>query len=188
MAFSRTTTSSGRAVGALAVGLLVFACGLAGWSRTGQAADPMTPLERLIAKDEIREKISEYGFLVDGDGAVDRDFEAFANEILAPVTLINGKKLTREALVAQSKTQDFNPAFDKRHLLINTTFDELTPTVAKTRTSALYVRIAKPEPGCKKTTQYSCGGQLAYASTWVYHDVWQKTVDGWHKVEATEKH
>ncbi len=193
MTFSSNIISHRRLGAIMAASLLAaFIAGSprAGQAATQEAAASLSPIDRLIAESEIRNKIAKYGLLVDGDEENPRDFQAMGVEEFGPDVMVQGKKFTREQLVKQSEAETFDPNLEGRHMLLSTYFDELTPTTAKTRTSAMYLIVTKKMQGapCSKAVPDACGGRVVYSSMWIYHHVWNKTPDGWRIVEDTELH
>lgn len=67
-----------------------------------------------------------------------------------------------------------------RHFFVNTVFDELTPTTAKTRTSALIQVSKRDQDGSKKEGRLN-GSQPVISAILVYHDTWVLDGGEWKK-------
>ena len=151
-----------------------------------RASAGMSPLDRLVAESEIREQMARFELYADGDGVQGRDFRQLADQLHAPEFTIGPRKMTRDEMVEESSAQVFDPTLISRHYLVSTSFDELTASTAKTRTTALFMRLTRNMLGadCKKAGEDACGGRVVHAAVWVYHDSWAKTAAGWQKTAA----
>jgi hypothetical protein len=173
---------------------LAAALALAGAPRLGAAAPALSPLQKLVIENDIRQQIILYGLLADGDGISHKDVRTLADKTLMPdvvtdIVLPNGQNIshtiTSEAVVASTPKPVDRPAAG-RHFMVSTYFDAVTPTTAKTRTTTLYIEAIKDTgPGCETQGPDACGGRVTHAVTLVYHDSWKKTPDGWKKIKST---
>jgi hypothetical protein len=157
------------------------------------AAAALTPMERLLAKEEISNKIALYGLLADGDGAggKPRNLRQMADELMTPdvtseIYLANGspvKIYKGRDFVAESPPEippDQARQIAGRHYIVETTFDDISATAARTRTTAVYFDATKLTSGpCKQIVEGACGGKPVRTVMWVYHMTWRKTPDGW---------
>ena len=190
---------------ALAVGLIVGRESMTGLARPAQAAGMMAPIERLIAEDEIRQQVALYGLLADGDGLDRKNVRALADKIMTPDTINEiypvtgpiaemrgrdavGGPVRRPPAPAAATAVPVPPAPPTspattagRHFLVSTYFDEITPTEARTRTTAIHFDMTKNMigPECRKSGEDACGGRVVKGSMWVYHTIWIKTAEGW---------
>jgi hypothetical protein len=176
-----------------ALGLTILAAGLAVTHAPGSAraaAAAMSPLDRLVAEDEMRQKLALYAMDADGDGAQPKNIRELADVTLTPDVVsdlyfpngaLQGHSVGRDAIV--TGTAPANPAspIAGRHFLVSVYFDEVTPTTAKSRTTSVHFDITKNMLGadCKKAGEGACGGRVVDAMTVVYHSSWVKTKDGW---------
>jgi hypothetical protein len=163
-----------------------------GGAHRAQAA--MSTLDRLEAEDEIRQQISLYGFLADGDGVSKTDIPALANKIFAPNIVSDIYRYVdqppiheegRDNLIKATAPRDDRIA--RRHFFISTHFDAITPTTAHTRTSVLEIHLTRNMIGqdCEKNYgRQNCGGQFIFGEIIVYHEDWEKTGDGWQKTHT----
>jgi hypothetical protein len=162
-----------------------------------QAGAQMSPLDILIAKDQIREQLGQYTLLLDGDGLT-RDPNKWAEKLFTEDAtfqsigpdgqLLHGAKgLVGRAEIARTfgggpprtgtsarpPADPTRPQMVFRHYPVDLVFDELTPTSAKTRTSTIIMtgprNYVTPNP------------PTVNPALVVYHDTWQKTADGWKK-------
>jgi hypothetical protein len=157
----------------------------------GQTDVALSPIEILVEKEAIREQLAQYDLLLAGDG-VRRDGLAWATRLFTQDAtfqvftpdgrmFLNPRNRDEIAQLVGRRPVTTNqqrpspppgPARVTRHFPINTAFDELTRTTARTRTSTLVIsvpRIADPA--------------IAPVITLVtYHDTWRKEADGvWRK-------
>ncbi len=174
---------------ALGIGLLVGGQGRrASPFATADAAGALSPLDRLLIEDDIRQRLVLYGLYADGDGVKPRDTESLASQLMSPDTVseiyhvYGGPVITMSGRGPIAASRDpFDPTLATRHFLIATYFDEVSATTVKTRTPALHLRVTKNMIGadCEKAGDDACGGRVVKATTWVYHMTWTKTADGW---------
>jgi hypothetical protein len=158
------------------------------------AATTLSPVDKLIIKDDIRERIALYALLADGDGAGGRkrDLRTLAYTLMTPdvVSIIYTARgdppieLKGRERVAQSPPEvdpEHASKIAGRHYVVETLFDEVTPTTAKTRTTAVYHDATRNTGGvdCKKVDEKTCGGVPVRTVLWVYHMDWRKTPEGW---------
>jgi hypothetical protein len=167
-----------------------------GFAGSAKAANGMSPVDRLIAEDDIRQRLSLYALYADGDGVNPMDTPALAEKLMTPDVVsksypANGgppRILNGRAPVAGTNPRQMPPV-DRpsagRHYLVQTYFDEVTPTTAKTRSTALYFDVTRNlvGPDCKAAGPDACGGKVVSSALWVYHMTWKKTADGWQIVE-----
>ena len=178
-----------------ALGLIVAASVLAGGSLvavTGHSkpVPGLSAVDKLVAEDEIRQKLVLYGLYADGDGEQPKNIRALADKLLTPDAVSEtfttlGKPgfrtQGRDALVAATPPAEVNSPNAGRHYLIGTVFDEMTPTTAKTRSTAYYINATRNMVGadCKTAGPGACGGQVNRALMFVYHMDWVKNAQGW---------
>jgi hypothetical protein len=158
------------------------------------AAPALSPVETMVIENEIDQKIALYELLADGDAESPADIHALADSTLAPnvitdVYMADGKRVshttTAAEVIAATPTKPADRPVGGRHFLLASYFDSVSPTVAKVRTSSLYMDVTKnPGPGCEKLGPDGCGGKVTHAVTFVYHDTWTKTDKGWRKTES----
>ncbi|WP_439486876.1 hypothetical protein [Blastomonas fulva] len=171
--------------------------GQSGWlepAANAQTAESLTPLERLLIQDDIRQKIVLYGLYADGDGpgGRPRDLRTLAYTMMTPdvvseIHLVTGGKpliFTGRELVANTPPEidpELAATVGGRHYLIDTVFDEVTPTRVRTRTPAVYFDATKNLHGAKCRTMGpdACGQKPVKTVMWVYEQTWVKTPDGW---------
>src|SRR5262249_3978103 len=121
-------------------------------------------MESALARESIRDALARYSMLLDGDGAR-RDPRGWADQMFTPDAVFklyypDGTEQYRiEGREAIFNT--FGPPGSKkvgtRHFMVNTVFDELTATSAKTRTSAL-IQVSKRDQECANAKGIN-GGQ-----------------------------
>lgn len=179
------------------VALIAGVTGTAAWM-SGSAADAritakMTPLERLLIQDDIRQRIGLYGLYTDGDGpgGRPRDLHALAYTLMTPdvVSEIHPANapsflLTGREVVAKTPREidpDRAHRIAGRHYLLSTVFDRVTPTEVITRTPAVYFDATKNPvgPTCKPAKDGDCGGTPVKTIMWIYEMHWRKTAEGW---------
>jgi len=143
-------------------------------------------IESALARESIREALAHYSMLLDGDG-IGRDPQAWARKLFMPdATFVlhypDGTEQYRiEGSEAIGKT--FGRGSSKnatRHFMVNTVFDELTATTAKTRTSAL-IQVSRRDQDCAKKEGALNGGQPVLSAIIVYHDSWVLDGGEWKK-------
>ena len=169
--------------------VLILAC--AGAGPATAAAIGMAPIDRLVAEDDIRQQLALYALLADGDGISPKDIDTLATKITAPdvVTEIfpaDGGPPThtvgRAAVIGPRPTGTPPPPTNvSRHYLVDTYFDEITPTTARTRTTSVHFNLTKNLVGkdCLQRGAGACGGQVNKVTMWTYHMRWVKNADGW---------
>jgi hypothetical protein len=191
----RKTSSWGGALIALCVGLVAGHQLSTGQSFTAAyAATSLTPVDKLLAEDEIRQQIALYGLYADGDGAGGnpRDLRKMADTLMTPdvvseIYVARGgppRILTGRDIVAKSPPEndpDRAKRIAGRHYLVATVFDDVSATTAETRTTAVYFDATKNQVGgdCAKAGEGACGGQPVKTVMWVYHMTWKHTPQGW---------
>jgi SnoaL-like protein len=144
-------------------------------------------IESAIARESIREALAQYSMLLDGDG-VARDARAWADKLFTPDAVFishypDGTEQIRiEGREAIYKTfgRPGSPEVAGRHFMVNTVFDELSPTTAKTRTSAL-IQVSKRDQDCARKKGILNGGQPVISAILVYHDTWVLDGGEWKK-------
>jgi hypothetical protein len=195
MLFFQKKPSRGIAIAIVLIFAAIGGGALTGLAEPTHAASAMSPVDRLIAEDAIRQQIVLYSLLADGDGEQPKNTRALADAILAPgfeseVFLPDGTQkgapVGREEIRAHVAPADPSNATAGRHFLVSTYFDEVTPATAKTRTTAVQFVITKSVKGadCQKPGAEGCGGQIVRSMTFVYHDTWAKTPKGWMKTHS----
>lgn len=174
--------------------ILSFAALTYSVAQTAPAAVLPGTLDRLVTEDAIRQQIALYGLLADGDGKNPASIRQLADKILAPDVVTDmvdahGKNILhtvgREAVVSSTHVRDTQGPVAIRHNFVSTYFDEVTPTTAKTRSLILFVALTKDGVAPKCLTGGSCESPLKGAGSYIYHDEWRKTADGWQKSHAT---
>lgn len=152
--------------------------------------------EKLSAQEGIRESLALYTLLLDGDG-VHSDGKAwveriFTNDGIYQSFYPDGTLAVRlEGRDAIYQRYGSDPPRDGRmlrrsadtlsvvkHYMIDTVFDEITATGARTRTAALLLTSTVNTSG-RACTQ--CGSVPTKMILVVYHDTWKKTDLGWQK-------
>jgi hypothetical protein len=163
--------------------------------RNGHASEAaLSPIDRLVAEDAIRQQIALYELLADGDGEQPKDIAALADRIMAPAIVndvyysngdLKAHSVGRDPVKATRAAPSASPVAVK-HFLVSTYFDEITPTTAKTRTTAMRVHVTKNLLGadCQKAGEDACGGRVTHLVLFIYHDSWTKTPDGWEKTQS----
>ena len=158
-----------------------------GLERALEASRMAISIESALARESIREALAHYSMLLDGDG-VGRDPETWAKKLFtSDATFVlhypDGSEQYRiEGREAIGKTFG-RPGSSKvatRHFMVNTVFDELTPTSAKTRTSAL-IQVSRRDQDCAKKEGVLNGGQPLLSALIVYHDTWVHDAGEWKK-------
>ena len=168
---------------------------LGGVVQTVAAAEAkLSPIERLVAEDEIRQNLALYALLADGDGIKGKDTRTLADELMTPdvVTEIyyplgHGPVTTigREAVAGPAPKPTAGPvaveSVVKRHYLVDTYFEDLTPTTAKTITTSVHFDLTPNLVGkdCATRGAGACGGLPARVIMWTYHMSWVKNAAGW---------
>ncbi len=154
----------------------------------------MTPLERLLVQDEIRQNLVLYGLYADGDGTggEPRNLRKLADTLMTvdvvseihtvrggPPLILTGRE--RVASTPPEVDPEFARTIGGRHYLVETVFDEVTPTVVRTRTPAVYFDATKNLVGaaCPKNGDDACRQKPVKTVMWVYHMTWSKTPQGW---------
>jgi hypothetical protein len=164
-----------------------------------QAKSRMSPLDILVAKDEIREQFGRYTLLLDGDGLT-KDPNKWAEELFtADATfqsvgpdgqLLHGPDgLQGRAEIAKtfgggalrsnssrSPADSGRPQMVFRHYPVNVVFDALAADSAQTRTTTIIMtgprNYVAPSPSTVSPALV------------VYHDTWRKTPEGWKKSKS----
>ena len=144
-------------------------------------------IEAAIARESIREALAQYSMLLDGDG-VAPDARKWADKLFTADAVFEShypdgaQQIRLEGREAIFKTfgRPGSPEVAARHFMVNTVFDELTPTTAKTRTSAL-IQVSKRDQDCAKKKGILNGGQSVLSAILVYHDSWVLEGGEWKK-------
>jgi hypothetical protein len=144
-------------------------------------------IESALARENIREALARYSMLLDGDGST-RDPQEWANRLFtSDATFVlhypDGTEQYRiEGRDAIGKTfgRAGSSKVATRHFMVNTVFDELTATSAKTRTSAL-IQVSKRDQECARKEGALNGGQPVISAIIVYHDSWVLEDGEWKK-------
>ncbi len=144
-------------------------------------------IESALARESIREALANYSMLLDGDG-VARDARTWADKLFTPDAVFishypDGTEQIRiEGREAIYKTfgRPGSPEVAGRHFMVNTVFDELSPTTAKTRTSAL-IQVSKRDQDCARKKGILNGGAPVISAILVYHDTWVRDGGEWKK-------
>jgi hypothetical protein len=158
-----------------------------------QATQELTPLERLLIQDDIRQRIILYVLYADGSGpgGEPRNMRKLADTLMTPdvvseIHLATGGKpliYTGRELVYNTPPEvpaELRATVGGRHYMVGTVFDLVTPTMVKTRTPAVYFDATKNlnGPDCRKKGK-DCGQKPVKTVMWVYEQTWVKTPDGW---------
>jgi len=125
--------------------------------------------------------------LLDGDG-VARDARTWADKLFTTDAVFishypDGTEQIRiEGREAIYKTfgRAGSPEVAGRHFMVNTVFDELTSTTAKTRTSAL-IQVSRRDQECARKKGILNGGAPVISAILVYHDTWVLDGSEWKK-------
>ena len=144
-------------------------------------AEGMSPIDRLIARDEIRQQIALFALLADGDGVRPKDTRALADRIMAPdvvveifrpgdllpITMLGRAAVAGPPLVAPPAEPTV-----ARHYMVETYFEELTSGTARTITTAVHFRLTRASDGID-------GGLPTKITMVTYHMTWRKAAEGW---------
>jgi hypothetical protein len=159
-----------------------------------QPAKALTPLERLLIQDDIRQRIILYALYADGDGpgGNPRNLRKLADtlmtaDVVSEIHLVTGGKphiFTGRELVAKTPPEvapELAATVAGRHYMVGTVFDLVTPTLVKTRTPAVYFDATKNlhGPRCKTMGKDACGQKPVKTVMWVYEMTWVNTPAGW---------
>jgi hypothetical protein len=158
-----------------------------GLERALEATRMAISIESALARESIREALARYSMLLDGDG-VGRDPHAWANKLFtSDATFVlhypDGSEQYRiegREKIGATFGRAGSSKVATRHFMVNTVFDELTPTSAKTRTSAL-IQVSKRDQECAKKEGALNGGQPVLSAIIVYHDTWVLESGEWKK-------
>ena len=175
--------------------LILAATSTSGIAQTATAGEAkLSPIDRLIAEDEIRQDLALYVLLADGDGIKGKDTRTLADTMMAPdvVTEIYYplarapvRTIGREAVAGPAPVPAVVPAaIDptvKRHYLVDTYFEDLTANTARTITTAVHFNLTRNLVGkdCGAQGPGACGGLPARIIMWTYHMNWVKNAAGW---------
>lgn len=145
----------------------------------------MTPLQKLVVKDEIMEMLARYTLLLDGDNLT-RDPAKWGELLFTPDAtfqsigpfgeLLNapGDGLIGRATIAKRfGGAQAGPRLG-RHYPVNVVFDEITPTTVRTRST---VAIWSGQRGSEAVVAQS-------PALIVYHDTWRKQDGVWKKAKS----
>ena len=158
-----------------------------GLERALEASRMAMTIESAIARESIREALAQYSMLLDGDG-INPDARKWADKLFTPDAVFvshypdGAEQIRIEGREAIFKTfgRPGSPEVAARHFMVNTVFDELTPTTAKTRTSAL-IQVSNRDQDCAKKKGILNGGQPVLSAILVYHDSWVLDGGEWKK-------
>jgi hypothetical protein len=181
---------------AIGIVLAAFCSGLLAshLAAPARAAAGFSPVEKLLAEDEIRQKVALYGLYADGSGpgGEPRDLKAMAETLMTPdvVSEIHRaaggppKIMTGRDFISKTPAEndpDKARRIAGRHYLVATVFDDVSASVAHTRTTAVYFDATKTAlgPPCAVPGENACGGAPVRTIMWVYQMTWTKTPDGW---------
>jgi hypothetical protein len=176
--------------GGVAVGQTVDLGGVA----VAQPPKQLSPLDRLLIQDDIRQRIIRYALYADGDGpgGAPRNLRRLADELMtadvvSEIHLVTGGKpliFTGRELVAKTPSEvppELAATVGGRHYMVGTVFDLVTPTLVKTRTPAVYFDATKNINGskCRTMGEGACGQKPVKTVMWVYEMTWVNTPNGW---------
>lgn len=174
------------------LGLLLAAGALVTVPVAASAAPKLSAIDKLVAEDEIRNDLALYALLADGDGIKGKDTRTLADKLMAPdvVTEIYYPHSTapvrilgREAVAGPQVTPaPPGPSTSiSRHFLVETYFEDMTATTAKTVTTAVHFDLSPNTIGkeCKLAGAGACGGVPSRVIMWIYHMTWVKNAAGW---------
>lgn len=127
---------------------------------------------------DIKQKIAEYSYTLDG-----KDAEGWANLFTEDGVwdcIVKGQETPIEHLVGRDAIREWGANLHKRipdtyrsfHHQSGTTFDELTPDAAITRTMLIIT-------GQDMTATDPAEAGVKVTTAGVYHDRWKKTSEGW---------
>lgn len=160
---------------------------------TDGSAGKLSPIDRLIAKEDIRQQIALYALLADGDGVKPKDPRTLADkmmtadvvtEIYRPGEPTPIRMIGRDAVAGPPRDPAAPPVVApsvSRHYLVETYFEDLTATTAKTITTAVHFEVERSQPG-KKCTLFgkdACPVKAQRTTMWTYQMKWVKTSEGW---------
>lgn len=176
---------------ALPIAALGFGPSASAFARPVKA---LTPIERLLIQDDIRQRLVLYALYADGDGpgGRPRNLRKLADTLMTPdvvseVHLVTGGKpliFTGREIVARTPPEvdpELAATVGGRHYLFSPYFDEVTATQVRTRTPAVYFDATKKLNGadCRTMGKDACGQKPVKTVIWVYEMTWVKTPDGW---------
>jgi hypothetical protein len=158
-----------------------------GLERALEASRMAMSIESALARESIREALAQYSMLLDGDG-INPDARRWADKLFTADAVFlshypDGTEQIRiEGREAIFKTfgRPGSPEVASRHFMVNTVFDELTATTAKTRTSAL-IQVSKRDRECARKKGILNGGEPVLSAILVYHDTWLLDGGEWKK-------
>jgi hypothetical protein len=174
-----------------AAGMGAFAAVWLAIMAVADARSGLEPLELLIAKDAIREKIALYTLLHDGDGVI-QDGRTWADALWTvnasfQVVYPGGKRMFGNGETGLEGRETIFRAFGGppfpegdvaiRHVLMQPVFDSVTRRTAQTRTVEIVIRG-------RKLQTLSAGAAEAQSpvDSYIMHDFWKKGDDGeWRK-------
>lgn len=172
--------------------ILLAAGALVAVPAAASAAPKLSAIDKLVAEDEIRNNLALYALLADGDGIKDKDTRTLADKLMAPdvVTEIYYthsaapvRILGRDAVAGPQVTPaPPGPSSSVgRHYLVETYFEDITTTTAKTVTTAVHFDLSPNAIGkeCKLAGAGACGGVPSRVIMWIYHMNWVKNAVGW---------
>jgi len=175
------------------VGAVLAAATLGGltFAAAASAAEPkFSPTDKLVAEEDIRNNLALYALLADGDGIKGKDSRALADKLMAPDVVTElffpGSKepvrmVGREAVAGPQVVPHTGETTISRHYLVETYFESVTPTTAKTITTSVHFRLTPNLVGkdCKTGLSGNCGGVPERIIMWIYHMDWVKNASGW---------
>ena len=149
----------------------------------------LTGLQKLIIKEQIRQKIAESNFLESGDGVRGQNLQAWADSTFTPdavfqsygdggAPLLGSQPLTGRESIAKVmlKSSGDNEALVERWYYSNIFFDEVSRDSVRTRTVAFFAK------GPRQVGQLPNPTMSTEA---VFFDTWKRNADGW-KIEKRE--
>lgn len=183
----------------LVLGVLISGAMVAGC--TPSTSGKLSSADELLIREQIRDAITDYALLRDGDGIQPADAKRFTQQLFTADGVLEGYSPDKQlmfrwrmngetgeisVLEGQSRTEigkSAPPSPDGApvvvyHYPVSVKFDKITATVVETRTTALVLFSTKNVEGPKCSL---CASRPVNAIVSVYHDVWHRTAHGWRK-------
>jgi hypothetical protein len=153
-----------------------------------KVAKGMSPLDVLIVEDQIRQKWADYSLLLDGDGVSNESAEwanrMFTEDLKWRWYDADGKlRLALNSRAEEQKARRVGRTqVASKHLPMTIKFDEVTPTMVKTRAIVTLMRVPlSTAEGQPDGVPRAGVAGIPTATMVVYHDTWRKTEGEWKK-------